>query len=167
MLAHARRLSRKLFRLRTGVLTFHIRFSYVYIFPKYNGPLYAYKMRLNVSGQYNFTSRHFCRFTHPWPPAPGPVHPRLLPLRKQSSGLVRGNPWSPSWGWTLRIGPFRHNSLPAVWNHCDPPSRVTQGLTSRTSQKAMPGNEWGGLQTNEISHFSIDGVPDRSTVGTH
>lgn len=98
---------------------------------------------------------------------PPPVHPRSLPLWKQSSGLVRGNPWSPSWGWTHRIGPFRHNSLPAVWNHCDPPSRVTQCLTSRTSQKAMPGNEWGGLQTKEISHFSIDGVPDRSTVGTH
>lgn len=95
------------------------------------------------------------------------VHPRSLPLRKQSSGLVRGNPWSPSWGWTLRTGPFQHNSFPTVWNHRDPPSRVTQCLASRTSQKAMPGNEWGDLQTNEISHFSVDGVPDRSAVGTH
>lgn len=114
---------------------------------------------LNTSGQYNFTHHHFHTPTLQCPPS----------LRKKikRSGLVGGNPCYPSWEYTLHTGPsdiilFQQSETTLTHR-----LEWLSASASCTSQKALPGHEWGDLQMNEISHFCIGGALDCSVVGTH
>ncbi len=74
---------------------------------------------INTSGQYNFTHRHLHTPTLPCPPS---LHKKIkLRSCQRESLLPQLRIHTPYW-------PLQHNSLPTVWNHPDPSSRVTHCL---------------------------------------